>query len=198
MKNKLKPVHAIHLLLYAPTGMSDEPEPIIGRTRLMKMVFLFEKELAKYFEDKVELIDFNFEAYDYGPFSKKVYEAIDFLESREIIEIFPVPLYKANRYEMGIDRILMSEEENLLDFQETETYESEGYKLTKAGKAMMTLPEKWFSWENLDDEKKNALRKFKTTLINTPLTDVLRYVYSKYPKYAEKSVIYEKLFSTGV
>ncbi len=162
------------------------------------MVFLFEKELAKYFIDKSGHIDFNFEAYDYGPFSKNVYEAIRFLESRDIIEIFPVPLYKTNRYEMGIDRILMGEEENQLNFHDTETYESEGYKLTTKGKKIMDSPEKWFSWGNLDEEKKKALIKFKTTLINTPLTDILRYVYSKYPKYAEKSVIYEKLFSTGV
>ncbi len=198
MENKLKPVHAIHLLVYAPAAHNDAPEPIIGRTRLMKMVFLFEKELAKYFEDKAHAINFNFEAYNYGPFSKKVYQALNFLESREIIEIYPVPLYKTNRYEMGIDRILMSEEENLLNFQDNETYESEGYKITEKGEKIITSPEKWFSWKNLTEEKKKALINFKTTLINTPLTDILRYVYAKYPNYAGNSVFYEKLFSASV
>lgn len=42
MDKELKPVHVVHLLLFAPTSTEKSPVPIFGRTRLMKMVFLFE------------------------------------------------------------------------------------------------------------------------------------------------------------
>ena len=69
------------LLLYAK-GHKKQFEPIRGRTRIMKMVFLFDKEVRKKFNlDKVipnnVLPDFT--PYDYGPFSSKVFDDLEFL-----------------------------------------------------------------------------------------------------------------------
>ncbi len=194
MKKSLKPVHLIHLLLFTPTATDNNPVSILGRTRLVKMIFIFEKELSKYFQDEKNPINFNFEAHKFGPFSKKVYEAIDFLESREIIELFPVSPHMMNRDEIKIDSTLMESEAEILIFQNEDTYRSEGFQLTRRGVNMMKDPHIWFSWSQLSDEQKSVLMDFKTKMINTPLKDILRYVYSKYAKFAEKSVILDTLF----
>jgi hypothetical protein len=198
MEKKLKPVHLIHLLLYAPTTMDNKPVPIFGRTRLMKMLFIFEKELSGYFQNDDTKIGFDFEAHNFGPFSKKVYEAIDFLETRDIIELFPISSHWMSRDEMEIDSILMASEDRVLNFQDEYVPKSEGYRLTSRGIEMIKNQDIWFSWPKLSEKGKSVLVDFKTTMINTPLKDILKYVYSKYPKYAEKSIIYHKLFPDGV
>jgi hypothetical protein len=198
MKKKLKPVHLIHLLLYTPTVSDKKSVPILGRTRLMKMIFIFEKELSNHFQDKDNPMNFDFEAHKFGPYSKKVFEAIDFLETRNIIELFPASSHRMSSEEMEIDRILMASEAHTLNFQNEETFQSEGFQLAPMGTRMMKDPDVWFSWPHLSEEKKKILIDFKTTMINTPLKDILKYVYTKYPRYAEKSVIYQKLFPEGV
>lgn len=213
MGKNLKPVHLIHLLLYSPTATEKKTVPILGRTRLMKMVFIFEKELSHFFQNENKPMDFNFEAYNFGPYSKKVYEAIDFLETREIIQLFPVfspiPMNKdemdqnrrINRMgvdEMELDRRLMEEEAEVLGFQNEDIFISEGFELTDKGKKMMNDRTIWFSWAELPDEKRKVLVDFKTKMVNTTLKDLLKYVYAKYPKYAEKSLIYHTLLSEGV
>jgi uncharacterized phage-associated protein len=198
MKKGLKPVHLIHLLLYTPIAGNNSPVPIYGITRLMKMIFIFEKELSKYFQDENNPIEFDFEAYNFGPYSKKVYEAIDFLETRKILELLDVSPQRMSSDDMEIDSRLMSSEAEILSFQNEDTHRSEGFQLTTLGIKMMKNPKIWFSWVQLSEEKKKILTDFKTTMVNTQLKDILRYVYSKYPKYAEKSVIYQKLFPQGV
>ena len=103
-----------------------------------------------------------------------------------------------SRDEMEIDRILTESEAEILNFQNEDTQRSEGFQLTKSGIKMMKSPDIWFAWPQFSETQKDALINFKTTMINTPINDILKYVYSKYPKYAEKSVIYRKLFPGGV
>ena len=43
------------LLLFVPDASGKESAPIQGQTRLMKMVILFNKELKKQFNRKVEM-----------------------------------------------------------------------------------------------------------------------------------------------
>lgn len=47
---KLTGKRLLLLLLYSSTKKKEANVPIVGRTRLMKMVFLFEKELLDEFE----------------------------------------------------------------------------------------------------------------------------------------------------
>lgn len=62
---------------------ASEGQEIRGRTRLQKMVFLIQKE----FSDSDELPgEYNYIPYDYGPFAKKLYDDIDFLEERDVID----------------------------------------------------------------------------------------------------------------
>mgnify|MGYP006896949661 CR=1 FL=1 len=198
MEKKYKPVHIIHLLLYTPDVTGEEAIPIIGRTRLMKMVFLFQKELSDFFEGLVDQDSFDFEAYNYGPFSKKVYEALNFLETRNIIKTDNVSSGQVNIDEINIDSFLSkTENQEILYINEGEEeniYYTEVFSLTESGIKMMRSGQKWFSWVNLKEEKQNKLIQFKTKMINSSLTNILKYVYSKYPKYAEKSSINHIVF----
>lgn len=60
------------LLLYSNN------RPVNGRTRMQKLVFLTEK--------KLDLDEYNFIPYNYGPFSKELYEDIDDLITENYIE----------------------------------------------------------------------------------------------------------------
>lgn len=66
------------LALLRASGGQD----IRGRTRLQKMVFLIQQQ----FGDKEELPgEYSYVPYDYGPFAKKLYDDLDFLEERRVI-----------------------------------------------------------------------------------------------------------------
>ena len=65
------------LLLYSKGKSGSNNEPIVGITRLMKLLFLLNKEQ--------NLNQFSFEPYKMGPFSGDVYPELDFLQN------FPSP-----------------------------------------------------------------------------------------------------------
>lgn len=58
-------------------------EPVEGRTRLQKMIFLIQKQL----EESISIGEvYEYFPYDYGPFSKELYEDLDELVKEGIIE----------------------------------------------------------------------------------------------------------------
>ncbi len=66
-------------LIYA-----DQQSPVEGRTRLQKMLFIFQQEI----EDKLnlDLADgYQFQAYDYGPFAPDLYQDLEELVSRGLV-----------------------------------------------------------------------------------------------------------------
>lgn len=77
------------LLLYSP-GRTDSPnEPIDGRTRLTKMLFLFKEEAFKAFRAGTSINEENFYQFfpwNFGPFSRDVYDDLTFFELRGFIE----------------------------------------------------------------------------------------------------------------
>jgi uncharacterized protein YwgA len=79
----------ILLLLYAPGKTGEYAEKIEGRTRLQKMVFLFEKEVYPKFKQNKLITEEDlprFIPYDYGPFSKQVYDDLEFLIGLGFVE----------------------------------------------------------------------------------------------------------------
>jgi uncharacterized protein len=191
-----KPVHLIHLFTYAPT-LSDKvlgKTPIIGRTRLMKMLFLFEKEIFKDFnQDKKITIDFEFAPYNFGPYSKKAYEAIDFLETRDIIQISYGN--RINESDFELENFLNLANETEANFEVTdEEIRVEQFSITEYGIKLMKDKSKFFAWINLTPNQQLVLTKFKSQMVNSRLKDILIYVYKKYPEYAEKSQIKNQLF----
>ena len=79
-KNLLTGADYSLLLFYVKGKTPDILEPIEGRTRITKMMFLFQMEWLKKIEFKknldIDQLQF-FEAYNYGPFSSDVHDELD-------------------------------------------------------------------------------------------------------------------------
>jgi len=71
------------LLLFLAIGKAANR--ILDPVRIMKGMFLLEKEGA------LGPHSYNFEPYDYGPFSISLYSDLDLLEGKELIERLPRP-----------------------------------------------------------------------------------------------------------
>lgn len=66
-------------------------ESIEGRTRLQKLIFLIQKRANKNKNSGIP-DEYEFVPYDYGPFSKEIYDDIDKLVSRGLVEERPEKL----------------------------------------------------------------------------------------------------------
>jgi len=171
------------LLLFSPGKSGEEAEPIDGRTRLMKLLFLLQKQNDFPIEKVVkQSLLYNFQPYNYGPFTKDVYDDIEFLENVGLVksqvkgEASPAD---QNEEEKVVEDIMFGIDEegsNLL-------FEEESFKLTDRGKQFVR--EKVLPIVPLSLISK--VRELKTKFAKAPLTSLLRYVYSSYPEYAQKS-----------
>ncbi len=180
-------------LLFAKGHMGEQGESIRGRTRLMKMVFLFDKELKKKFNLN-KVIDRDaipkFEPYDFGPFSSKVFSDLDFLIELGFVatnitgneEVF---LEEAIEYEYWHSGSEMTEDSIGDDYREEE------FSLTELGLQFVESGEAG----KLTKEQQKALDEFKARCTRTPLRALLRYVYKKYPKMTTESKIRNEILS---
>lgn len=141
-------------LLYA-----NEQEPVIGRTRLQKLVFLMEMNFQ---EERGALPlspnSYEFEPYDYGPFSKQLYDDVDKLKDQGLIRELK------EEYRDGEIRYV--------------------YQIEGRGKELIE--------NNLDQKEMreilNTASEFKGRFNADPLPDLIKEVYSRYPKFAENSI----------
>lgn len=169
------------LLLYMPGSDGELAKPIRGRTRLMKLLYLLmrEKEIDKIFNITNY---YEYEAYDYGPFSKDVFEDVQFLRNIDFLEANPEektnPIEQWEDYKLVIESGVDYENEGVdPEFQEEE------FSLSDKGKR--------FVEENLlpilPDEAKEDLQSIKIFGGDMSLSSLLRYVYIKYPESASKA-----------
>lgn len=168
------------LLLYAAGATGEINEPIEGVTRLQKLLFLLDKE---YNVGKLVPKYFDFEAYQYGPFTEEVYSVIDALTNYELIskekqdKISPEELTEK---ELTSDYSYEGEE-----IDETpQMYEPnvEKFRLTDKG---LKLAEKLAASLSDSDMKKFIDAKKRFNLLS--LTRLISYVYKKYPDSAKFS-----------
>lgn len=188
-RKKLKKGDLLLLLLYV-----DNCSPIRGRTRLQKMVFVFEEEIyEKYgFNRKLEE-KFEFKSYNYGPFSNKLFELMDFFVNIDMVESIDCKdnmedAFGSTISDMDIvlddlDKAMPEYDTDNLSFGEVEyRIKEKGRKYTK---------EKLIIF--LDNNQIKALTKLKTSFNKSSLDQILKYVYTKYPDMAEDSLIREKV-----
>ncbi len=164
---KLKSTELILLFLYL-----NDKSPIVGHTKLQKLVFLFEKEIKKKygFDKLMENNLFNFEAYHYGPYSNRLVKDLDFLNSYSFIEI--------ENFNLDIDTDNYEDEE--------EKYKNYFiYKITKLGEEYVEKK----VLNKLNSLQIEALEKLKKGIQNIKLDDLLLYVYRNYPEMAKNSKI---------
>jgi uncharacterized phage-associated protein len=145
------------VLLYAKGPKGEIGEEIIGKTKLMKLMFLIFKEtdVENYIDKKIE-----FKAYKYGPFDSEIYDCIDSLENLKIIEITD-----------GSEKV------------NTESYDNiSRFKLTKLGIEKTSEIVK-----SLPPDLYRNIETIKRIYSNKSLIQLLYYVYSRYPEYTIKS-----------
>jgi len=190
MSKITNPKDLLMVLLYAKGATGRQCEPIRGRTRLMKMVFLFDKEVRRRFNlDKVisEQALPDFTPYDYGPFSADVFEDLEFL-----VELgFVVPHLAGDALPEEEQEYSYWQAGSSPDGDDSGPEAEEQFSLTKIGRSFVA------------DELKNALSKaqwhtideFKARCTAAPLRSLLRYVYSKYPEQTTHSTIRQEILA---
>jgi len=159
---KLSKPELVALLLYAPGQTNKIGEEVVGRTRLMKIIFLLLEEggLSDEISKKA-----TFKPYKYGPFDAEFYDAIEALKELKVIEETPV----------SEDELEISDIDEPYDVNTV-------YKLTPVGIAKVQ--------RIVDELSPDVIRKitnYKSIYTNKPLVEILHYVYSKYPEYATVS-----------
>ena len=181
------------LLLYVQGKTKEICEPICGRTRLMKMMYLFEKEVYKNnnFDRNIPQEKMpTFEAYKYGPFSIDVFRDISFFINIGYIEARSYKDKEASiadieEFSKYLDEFIMEGDDTR---EEISSYEEEEFILTNEGKQFANI-----LFSQLLEKQKIALINFKSRYNSSTLTTLLRYVYRTYPDSAERSEIRSKI-----
>lgn len=183
----------ILLLLYAKGHTGKLCEPVSGRTRLMKMVFLFGKEVMPKVRSgqtiSPEALP-DFTPYNFGPFSSQVFGDLEFLvelkfvnvESDKGSEVLPEETYEYAYWQAGADPGV--EEREGLPAEERFSLSEIGREFVEQGEAGQLTPEQWA-----------LISEFKGRCTKTPLRALLKYLYTKYPKWASKSKIRDEVLA---
>lgn len=189
-RNKLNGADYLLLLLYV-----DKKKPIKGAVRLMKMMFLYEKEIATIL--KAKGLDSEklpaFIAYDYGAFSKDVYEQVELFKSIKFIIIKDI---MATEEMAEVDDL---EDEPFIDelyLRDSKVRRIDGkyyeYRIAKNGADYV---EQRIIGEGLiSTEQLQILEQFKKKINSLSPKQILRYTYTKYPEYTANSLIKKEVF----
>jgi len=182
----------ILLLLYSPINGDEVNVPISGRTRLMKMGFLFKEEIRSDFEkDKTfeELALPEYFAWKYGPFSAELLNDLEFLVNQNYI--------KATSAGTPIEASIAEAEfgeyaywvDDIDEFRSRE-YDEECFELSED----KGIPKAEEIWGILSENQKKMLSKFKKVMNCASLSRILEYVYKKYREdgYIDKSLIRQR------
>lgn len=178
-------------------GASDQlNESLGGMTRLQKYLFLLEKEGGV----RTEGDAFHFEPYKAGPYSPKLYDDLEFLENLGFLESRVIGA--ATKEEaLEVEKLSI---DDLFDDPAAATGEKHGdlfadafeerqFSLTAKGVAHI---------ERLLASAENramidSVRKVKSRFANHSLSDLLHYVYTKYPEMTTASEIKDKVLRRG-
>lgn len=190
MASKLLGSDYLLLLLYI-----NGKEPIKGSVRLTKMMFLYNEQIVPVLKrnglESEKLPEFI--AYNYGPFSKDLYEQVDlftgigFMQVRDLNE---------NEEMSGVDNIVEKEfvDECYEDDEETKSENSyREYCITDIGSGFVESE----LLGKLTSSQLGLLRQYKKKITEMTMKQLLHYVYTRYPQYAEKSLIKDEVLGNG-
>ena len=175
-KQPLEVDDAIVLLMGTPAKAPSLRDRVEGITRLEKLIFLLERETQM---SELLTEDPGFEAHKFGPFSSKVYESVEMLAAAELIE--------------DSARISASTEDSwesdaLVGAAQSDPYATRDFSLTPKGRRYYEV-----LVSELPEAARDELVAFKARFASQPLRRLIRYVYQKYPKFAQNSVIRDQL-----
>jgi hypothetical protein len=181
-----KRVHLLLLLLWSSGKRGIVGESIQGIVRIMKLLFLMKMDAGL---DKYVVDYYTFAPYKQGPFEKAVYEDLDALVERNLIERKPV-----EESQLGPESRLPKELEieESIDFDRVKN--NAIYTLTDTGKKYARAFSK--GAEQIDPAILRAIKDIKSNWASQPLIHLLKYVYKKYPEYTIKSEIIDKVLGS--
>lgn len=163
------------LMLAAPTDVESAVGRVNGITRLEKLLYLTERETDT--EKYVTGEKLGFVAYNYGPFSKGVYEAVEILEQSKLI----------HEERLADGRTIDSMEDvEVTGAVEGDEYVERQFVLTREGQLVADLLAKHYP------EVVDNLSDIKNRYASRTLSSLIRYVYRAYPESAANSKIAHK------
>lgn len=189
MSKKLLGSDYLLILLYL-----NNKEPIRGAVRLTKMMFLFKEQIVPALKqkglDSENLPEFI--AYNFGPFSKDLYDQIELFSGINFIKVKDLnELNEVSR----IDNIV--EKEFIDEYYEDDELRSENkfleYSITDIGIGFVEkelLPD-------LNADQLDLMCLFKRKITEMPVKQLLYYVYTRYPKLTENSIIKDEVLNNG-
>ena len=161
---------------------------ISGLTRLQKLLYLLQEEGHIRPTDE----EFQFEAYKAGPYSSKLYDDLEFLENLGLIRSEVTA--EATEWEAEeIDQLSFDELMGTGDGPEasktSDCYEEKRFTLTNEGldriRSLLKKPEL--------APVVTGIRKLKSQFASHSLSDLLYYVYTKYPDMTIQSEIKDQV-----
>jgi hypothetical protein len=181
------------------TALCGSLQAIYGRTRLQKIVFVFETEIRKqYGFDKLLYqassgVGFNFRAHNYGPFSKEVFDHMDFLVNVGMVKAkFDISQNEEASDDIDDQDILLDDMNSDPEFSAEDEDIEPGYPeyaLAESGKKY--VKEKVLPF--LSDRQLSAIEELKRKFSSYSLRRILQYVYTKYPDMAGESIIRDRI-----
>ncbi len=165
------------LLLYArPDHGARE---VAGTTRLMKEIFLLTQ--SDEFRE-VASRDLPFKAYDYGPFSPKVPEAVDLLASHGLVKIDERKIPEPGAIAEVADDVVAEVEMSSAPTVPRRVLPV--YSLSDKGERVAQA-----LWNSLTPEERDRVLQIKREYNALPLRTLLKRVYKAHPEMTKKSTI---------
>jgi len=172
--------------------LSNKKNPIVGTTRLQKLLFLVEKE--KDLEPSNE--SFDFIPYKFGPASKTLYNDIEFLVNMGLIEksnekikmqnknLNDIEGFSANDFlsSTALNSNKNDENKELLDDDDNIVY-----RITEDGICYLN------DNKLLENEDSLKINSIKDKYSRQPLHALLQYVYRNYPDFITESIIKDEV-----
>ncbi len=167
---------AIVLLLGSEPHGKEKRGELRGVTRLEKLVFLLERETDA---GRILTEDPEFVAYNFGPFSRKVYGAVDQLVEAGLLE-------DSKRLSQNEDDSWETSSFGADDIQTS--YSTRDFKLTDLGLEYYSA-----LVSELPANVVTQAEQLRGRFAGWALRDLVRYVYERYEKFTEKSVIRDQI-----
>ena len=168
-------------MFYAPGGTGSICEEIRGITRVDKLLYILlqEEEVWKHLQDELD-----FEPYDFGPYSNKLYDYVETLKDSGLLIAKNAGV---SNVEQDFDALVMEFETADVSIPKSDV-RVESMVLSEKGRK---VGEKLF--DVLTPEERDALVRVKKRFNQIPLKDLLRYVYTRFPQSATKSVVRDSI-----
>lgn len=174
--------HVLLLMLGSAGSTGSQNEPLIGKTRLQKLLFLAAQHL------KGESLA-RFEAYDYGPYDEGIEPDLEFLASEGLVERSgSTGEWRRKDTDKDLGAEILAWVRSRPDRPKDD---EESYRLTQMGMEWVRrfLESPAFGSAEAKERLAREVQTLKAKYGRVPLSDLVDYVYAEYPEFTKGSKI---------